>query len=118
MEGQPTENNQPSELNTIRDILMGNHIEQYSNNFNEIADKFKESEANTNNKLNDLENKINDHFAKLEKAIDDRLTRLENLLTEQVNHLNHRINKVSTTDKVDLGKMLAEMSQKLIQNDD
>jgi len=50
----------------------------------------------------------------MEEAMNARFDKLEALLTDNVQRLHERINTVSTTDKADLGRLLAEVSNRLI----
>ena len=111
MENQQNNN---LELSTIRDILMGGHINQYESQFNEVNDTINKNEANRDAKIKALEEQIDNRFKNLQTEMNERFDKLEALLTENVQLLNERVNTVSTTDKADLGRLLAEVSNRLI----
>ena len=105
------------ELSTIRNILMGQQMAEYDQSFKSVSDRMDKSEASYNEKLKDFEERVNTRFNTLEQDINNRFDRLEKLLLENVNQLNTKIDNVSTTDKADLGNMLAEISKRLIGTD-
>ena len=104
------------ELSTIRNILMGQQMAEYERSFKEVNDTINQKEAERNQQIEDLENRINERFDNLDKDMKDRFDRLEAFLLENVRQINERISEVSTSDKADLGKLLAEVSVKLLGN--
>lgn len=102
------------ELSTIRNILMGQQMAEYEQSFNEVKTTIEHKEAATNQKIVDLENQMNERFATLENDMNMRFDKLEALLLEHVRQINERVSTVSNTDKKELGKMLAAISQQLI----
>ena len=102
------------EISTIRNILMGNHMAEYSTQFKDIQDTFDASERKTEERFQKLEADVNARFNKMEEAMNSRFDKLEALLTDNVQRLHERVNTVSTTDKADLGRLLAEVSNRLI----
>lgn len=102
------------ELSTIRNILMGQQMAEYAQTFQAMNGRMDKSEAAFNEKLKDFEERVNTRFTTLEQDINNRFDRLEKLLLENANQLHTKIDNVSTTDKADLGKMLAEVSKRLM----
>lgn len=102
------------EISTIRNILMGGHMQQYASQFNEIDSRFNKNEEDKNQRFQALEEEMNRRFDALNKEMNDRFDKLEALLTDNVQRLNERVEAVSTTDKADLGRLLAEVSNRLI----
>lgn len=115
-ENQNLQNNQPTpgEITTIRNILMGGHINQYESQFTEIRDNFSKNNADKDARFQALEEEMNRRFNTLQADMNSRFDKLEALLTENVQRLNERVNTVSTSDKADLGRLLAEVSNRLI----
>jgi len=107
---QPTH----GEITTIRDILMGGHINQYESQFTEIRNNFTRNDADKDARFKALEEEMNQRFNTLQADMNSRFDKLEALLTENVQRLNERVNTVSTSDKADLGRLLAEVSNRLI----
>ncbi len=102
------------EISTIRNILMGGQMQQYDQTFADIDNKINANAKDADERLKALEQQMNNKFEALQKEMNDRFDKLETLLTENAEKLNERINAVSTTDKTDLGLLLAEVSNRLI----
>lgn len=102
------------ELSTIRNILMGQQMAEYEQSFAAVNQTINEKEAVTNEKIQNLENRINERFENLEKDMNARFDRLEALLMQNVRELNEQVAAKSKNDKADLGKMLAAISQQLM----
>jgi hypothetical protein len=104
----------PGEISTIRNILMGNHMAEYSSKFKEIQDTFDANDKDKDERFLKLEADMTNRFYQLEQKMNARFDKLEALLTENVQRLHERVNVVSVTDKADLGRLLAEVSNRLI----
>ena len=102
------------EISTIRNILMGNHMAEYSTQFKEIQSKFDATNKEQEERFGKMEVDMNDRMDKIEEAMNARFDKLEALLTDNVQRLHERVNTVSGTDKADLGRLLAEVSNRLI----
>ncbi len=102
------------EISTIRNILMGNHMAEYSTQFKGIQDQFDASNKDKEEHFQKLEADVDNRFNKMEEAMNARFDKLEALLTDNVQRLHERVNTVSSTDKADLGRLLAEVSNRLI----
>lgn len=112
------QNNNPGpslgEISTIRNILMGGHMQQYDKTFDDINARFDANDKDKDERFQALEAQMDQRFEALTNEMNDRFDKLEALLTDNVQKLNDRINAVSTTDKADLGRLLAEVSNRLI----
>ncbi len=87
-----------SELMTIRDILMGEIINEYN-------DRFEKVEADLKQQMKALEEK--------EAALDERIRALDKLLNEKTSDLgNHFDNKLDDNRKA-LGAMFLSLGQQL-----
>jgi|AntRauTorckE5430_2_1112549.scaffolds.fasta_scaffold02604_5 DNA anti-recombination protein RmuC len=102
------------ELSTIRNILMGQQMAEYEKSFKEVNDTINQKEAEKNQQIKALENRIEERFDNLDKDMKDRFDRLEAFLLENVRQINERISEVSTSDKTNLGQLLAEVSVNLL----
>lgn len=102
------------EISTIRNILMGNHMAEYSEKFQEIANTFSANDRDKDERFKAMEADMTQRFEMMQKEMNARFDKLELLLTENVQRINEKINTVSTTDKADLGRLLAEVSNRLI----
>jgi predicted nuclease with TOPRIM domain len=108
------------ELHTIRDILMGQEIADYNARFKQIDELFLTTERENTQRFETEQKRVEEHFARLNQRIDEltkqtteRFEQLEQLMNTNVAALNERVAKVSTSDKAELGKMLASMAQRL-----
>ncbi len=102
------------EIGTIRDILMGQHINQYEERFLEMKEEM-------NALREELEEKIQavDHFHKFAmidfgKETTQRFNKVEKQLAKDVNNLEQKIRNSSTADKKEIGKLMANVAKKLI----
>jgi hypothetical protein len=102
------------EINTIRDILMGQHIHHYDAKFEQLQEELELLKA-------ELEERIEavDQFHKLSmidfsKESNQRMTRMEKNLVKQVESLEEKIRSTSTVDKKELGKMMANIGKRLM----
>ncbi len=102
-----------NDIQTIRDILMGDKMAEYRKSFNSIEKQMSKLESKVGSDLDGLEQRINDRFKELEKHMNQQVEKLEKLLMKNVNSLNKRIDEVSEQDREDLGALLSVMSQKL-----
>ena len=117
--------NKLRELSTIRDILMGDEMALYAQKFKDIEVRFERNAEENAENLHNLTVATAQQVANLNARIDalslytsDRFDRLERLLQENVDTLNKKIAKASTNDKAQLGKMLANIAQKLATDPD
>lgn len=102
-----------SDIGTIRDILMGQQMAEYSSEFAEIRQKMADDHADLTARLQAHAKDSDERFAKLEKEISERFDKLEKLVTDNVARLDQKFHDMSKADKQDLGQMLAEISKKL-----
>jgi hypothetical protein len=113
---QPT-TAQASDINTIRNILMGAQMADYAAQFQSIESEIAATKAHFSKEMEDARKMTDDRFARLEKDMSARFDKLEKVLADHVNRLDKKLIEVSKTDKQDLGKMLADLSKKLTSND-
>ena len=108
------------DLHTIRDILMGQEIADYASRFKQIDELFLATERSTTERFEAEHKFVEQQVALIHKRIDEltrltneRFDRVEAQLNANVAALNERVSKVSTSDKAELGRMLASMAQRL-----
>lgn len=87
------------ELLTIRDILMGEIIEQYNDRFEKVEQELKDQQKALQEK---------------EKQLNQRLDRLNDLLQQNTDQLRDALQKRSETDRHNLGEMLSELGAELM----
>jgi hypothetical protein len=108
------------DLHTIRDILMGQEIADYAARFKQIDELFLATERSNTQRFETEHQFVEAQVALIHKRIDEltrltneRFDRVEAQLNANVAALNERVSKVSTSDKAELGRMLASMAQRL-----
>ena len=115
MAGKNKEASSPttSDIGVIRNILMGQQMADYQNEFAGIHQKIADGHADLRAKLQSFAQDSDERFAKLEKEISERFAHLEKLVADHVARLDQKLLEMSKADKQDLGQMLAEISKKL-----
>lgn len=101
------------ELTTIRDILMGEQMVEYDARFHQLDLKIQELEKHIKNALDGLEKRQSDALEKLREEAMARLDALTEQLEGRAGALEHKIDTVSTSDRVRLGRMLRELGQQI-----
>ncbi|MEO1436531.1 MAG: hypothetical protein AAFV80_13415 [Bacteroidota bacterium] len=113
---EPTTKAPVSGVEAIREILMGGHIADYASTFDEVRQAIKDQGSDQTQALAELEKKMEMHFQQLTDSIDKRLEALTQDVNTQVEALHKRIDEVSANDKQKMAKLLAMMSQNLIDD--
>ena len=108
------QSHQTGEISIIRDILMGNQISEYEKRFNQLDERLNQLEEIFHQRIDYLSANITDREDQSNRDFSDRMDRLENLIAASIENLNTKIDTVTNDDKKKLGKMMAELSQKLI----
>ena len=106
-----------NEISTIRSILMGEQMAGYAEHFAKLEKEITANKDYFSNELSSLGHQTDARIQRLEKDMNERFDRLEQLLKDHVARLDQKLLEVTTTDKQNLGQMLAELSSKLIQQD-
>lgn len=101
------------DISVIRDILMGQQINDFTEKFDRLEQSLSEKEIALTNKINELEAKIHSTFNATEKDNSARFQAIEILLKDTTDKLNETINKISKEDKAKVGRYLAEIGKKL-----
>lgn len=114
-QNQQSNMNGLGEISTIREILMGQQISEDNSRFENIEAELVRLETTINEKIDEMQEASKAQFSALEQDVAARLDRLEELLVENTTHLNQKIDAVSTDDRVNLGQMLMEFGQTLMQ---
>lgn len=113
------------EISTIRDILMGQHIAQYSQKFEEtdaerermekaLQEKIDKLHQETHARIDALHQETQARIDALEKTMLTRFELLEQLLSDQVSRLDEKIQTTSVNDKAALGRMLTDIGKTLM----
>lgn len=102
------------EISTIRDILMGQQINEFQQKFDEATQKTNDLESYVNTKFDALEKDMQIRVSELEKGMNDRFDQLEKLLKDNVLSIEEKMSLSSKNDKEILGQMLQEVGSKLL----
>ncbi len=114
MEKQNPKSGGLGDISMIRDILMGQHINDIDQRFAEIADRMAALEKDLRSSIQMLDDRTEAHFAKHTNEFNEKLEKLRHHLDNQVDMLKNKIENTSKTDKATLSKLLVEMSQKIV----
>ncbi len=102
------------EISTIRDILMGQQINEFQAKFDRADERTDSLQNLMDEKLQALEKDMQNKMNELEKNMSERFDKLEDLLKQNVSGLENKLSQSSKTDKELLGQMLQEVGQKLL----
>lgn len=102
------------EIGMIRNILMGEQINAFEKQFNQIQDQISQLKEELNAKIETLDTSTQQSFSTIKSESDLKFEDIEKQLLANVEKLNNRIDKVSTADKMRLGKMLDKVSKQLM----
>ncbi len=102
------------EISTIRDILMGQQIQEYQQRFDEAKAREEKMAKDLKSKISSIEKDVESRMSALEKQMATRFDKLEALLQENIAGLDNKLNKVTKSDKELLGQMLHDMGKKLL----
>lgn len=125
------------EISTIRDILMGGHINEFESKFNIIQERISDMEAKLGQKIEELKSEASSErkslnkemtarFVKLENGTDSRFTHLENetesrfaqleqSLKDGLTDLQQMMEDSSLNDKEKIGRLLLEAGNSLLK---
>ncbi len=103
------------DISMIRNILMGQHIAQFEENFQQLTAKQEKDGADQTAALKATEASLRQQLRDLEKRTEDRFALLEALVNDRVEMLQKSIAATSQADKHALGKIIGEVSQALLK---
>ena len=104
----------PGEITTIRNILMGQQMQEYDGRFEGVQENMNALEAALNEKLSVLEKQTEVRFQELQNDMSERFDKLERLLANNMEELNQKVDKVTGDDRQKMGELFAEMSKRLL----
>ena len=91
------------EISTIRDILMGQQMNEYETRFQEMQ-----------HLLQAAENRMIQQMQVMQSEADNRIGHLENTLKKTTKELKSKIELTADRDRIRLGKLLADLSNELL----
>ena len=103
-----------SELNTIRDILMGQQINEFENRLNELQERIEDLESQLESHAKAATKANADSAHKFETMLNNKMTSMDKKVDKQSEKLSGRLDRTSKADKELIGKYLADLGQKLM----
>lgn len=103
------------EITTIRNILMGQQMQEYDGRFENLQENLNILEASLNEKISALEKRTENRLQELHSDIAERFDKLEKLIINNVEDLHIKVDRVSGNDRQKMGELFAEMSKRLLQ---
>ena len=103
------------ELSTIRNILMGQQMNDYDNRFMELKDQLEKVETSLNSRLEEIEQKQEAYNEEIQKVFTAKLDRLESLLLQNINDVKVTASEKTAQERTDLAQLFAEMSNRLLK---
>ena len=115
------------EISTIRDILMGQHINEFEAKFeslqkklsdveSKLSQKIKDVAADAKSQRKDLSKETDNQFARLEEHTDSRFAQLEQSVSDGLANLQQMMEESNLNDKERIGQLLMEAGKKLLKS--
>lgn len=114
------------EISTIRDILMGQHINDFESKFEalqqqlekvetKLADKIKDLSATTKTANKEMGKETAARFASIQNETESRIAQVEGSLRDGLADLQQSMEDSSLNDKERIGKLLMEAGNALMK---
>ena len=110
---QQSNNNPLGEISTIRDILMGEQMNEYNSRFKEVEAQMVKMQQETKAFIKDIEDRQINALEQLRSDVFKRLDELEELLSQKSEELDEKIDDTTSSDRSRLGELLQELGQQL-----
>ena len=102
------------DISMIRDILMGQQINDYDKRFSEVNQRILQLEQDLRQTIKSLEDRSHQRMQQMTDENNERFARLQKNLDDNTVMLEDRIARTSKTDKALIGAMLIEIGKQLI----
>lgn len=103
------------EISVIRNILMGQQMNEYEQRFGHLEEKLVNASDEQGENLKSFQTETKQKLAALEKDMNRRFDTLEKMLKDGLEKLSDKTEKNRTKDNEALGRMLADVGQKLMK---
>jgi len=103
------------EISTIRNILMGQQMNDYDNRFVELKDYLEKVETSLNSRLKEIEQQQVARNEEMQKVFTTKLDRLEDLLLQNISDAKTSALEKTAQERIDLGQLFEEMSDRLLK---
>ncbi len=104
------------DISMIRDILMGQQINEFENRFAELSNRVQQLEQDLRKSMQEQEDRSNQRFSKMTEEMNERFARVQKNLDDNTKMLDDKINRTSKTDKALIGAMLIEIGKQLVDD--
>lgn len=103
------------EISTIRDILMGQQMSEYDTRFKAMEERIAELTESLEAQIDQVQNETTSNNNGLEKSLTSQINSLDKALSKRLEQLENKLQQTSQKDKAKIGKMLADMGKKLME---
>ena len=110
---QQSNNNPLGEISTIRDILMGEQMNEYNSRFKEMEVQMMKMQKDNKAFIKEMEDRQINALEQLRSDVFKRLDELEELLSQKSEELDEKIDDTTSSDRSRLGELLQELGQQL-----
>lgn len=113
----PEKTNQPTlgEISTIRNILMGEHINEFENSFSELKKEIAALEASQSQDLSSTKNELEARLDEVEDTMTKRLDSIEKNLNHSIEELKNLVQESIVSSNNNLGALLKTVGEQLIK---
>jgi len=105
------------EISTIRDILMGEQMNEYNSRFQEMETRLAAAQEELEAKVNALHKQQEEALRQLREEVFQKLEQLSHQLSDKSQTLEEKIEATASSDRTRLGAMLKELGQQLTGNE-
>jgi len=99
-----------SEISTIRDILMGEHISEFQGAIGLLEDKLNEMKSDFEQKLENAKDNYDSRLEDLQKVHDAEISSLKKELLEKTQLLEKKVDADNAAGKQHLSSLFANLS--------
>jgi len=100
-----------SEISTIRNILMGEHISEFQSAFKSLESNLEEIKSDFEQKLKNAKDNYDSRLEEMQKTHDTELKALKTELLEKNQLLEQKVDKNSDSSKKRLSLLFANLSE-------
>ena len=104
------------ELGMIRNILMGEQVNEFQAKFVEIEGQLSESSNSLELRIKELEKTAFNAQATMQKELSARMDKMEKNVQKRLEQLEEKLVDTSQKDRQKVGKLLADIGKKLMDS--
>lgn len=103
------------ELGMIRNILMGQQINEWETQYAKLESEVKLRTSELSAQIKQIEKASSKETLSLHKELLDKIEKMEKQFTKRFEQLEDRLEDTSLRDQRKIGKLLADMGKKLLE---